>query len=282
MLHSGEESAWAHALFHTAFLKARSSGRYDTLAAVRSNFNGSWIGSTAIRMNQLRKEFTVPSEVCLQLGVVGCRASTCGGLLQVSSAFVYATGIGYFELSLNGQAADPSRKLDPGWTTYQKTVLYSTFNVSSLVKVRRLFRSPVALLEDFLAARHQRHWHHVGEWLVLHRAIHRAVSPGRERRLGPRPCAHCVFCVPATHLWASQSAAATEQYGCVALPQWVVLTVLLALLVNLKNGQTMQVYTDPSWMGREGPIVHDSVYNGWVRMHGRGWVFADFACRRNV
>ena len=54
-------------------------------------------------MNELRKEFIVPNTS------------------PIKSAIVYISGIGYYELYLNGNKVDPSRKLDPGWTTYEKT-----------------------------------------------------------------------------------------------------------------------------------------------------------------
>ena len=44
-------------------------------------------------------------------------------------ATLYITGLGYYDLHVNGQKPD-DRALDPGWTTYGKRVLYSTFDLT--------------------------------------------------------------------------------------------------------------------------------------------------------
>ena len=77
-----------------------------------------WIGSTKINMNELRKEFEVP------------------WTSAIKSAIVYISGLGYYELYLNGKNVDPSRKLDPGWTTYQKRTLFASFDVTNYIEVR--------------------------------------------------------------------------------------------------------------------------------------------------
>lgn len=51
----------------------------------------------------------------------------------VKRARVYASGLGYYELYLNGQRVG-DQVLDPGWTTYGKRVLYSTFDVTELLQ----------------------------------------------------------------------------------------------------------------------------------------------------
>ena len=48
---------------------------------------------------------------------------------QVESAYAFISGIGYYELYINGQRIG-DHVLDPGWTKYSKTVLYTTYNVS--------------------------------------------------------------------------------------------------------------------------------------------------------
>ncbi len=44
---------------------------------------------------------------------------------KLSRARVYVSGLGYYELRLNGQRVG-DHVLDPGWTAYSKRVLYST------------------------------------------------------------------------------------------------------------------------------------------------------------
>ena len=47
----------------------------------------------------------------------------------IRRARLYVTGLGYSELSLNGQRVG-DHVLDPGWTSYSKRVLYSTYDVT--------------------------------------------------------------------------------------------------------------------------------------------------------
>ncbi|MDR3268998.1 MAG: glycoside hydrolase family 78 protein [Tannerella sp.] len=51
----------------------------------------------------------------------------------LAQARLYITGLGYYEASLNGQAVS-DRRLDPGWTNYGKQILYSAFDVTSLLR----------------------------------------------------------------------------------------------------------------------------------------------------
>jgi hypothetical protein len=78
-----------------------------------------WIGSTEIYMNELRKEFNITNESPI-------RTATC-----------FISGLGYYELYINGEKIDFSRKLDPGWTTYEKRTLFISFDLTSNIKVIR-------------------------------------------------------------------------------------------------------------------------------------------------
>jgi len=55
---------------------------------------------------------------------------------KISRARVYVSGLGYYELRLNGQRVG-DHVLDPGWTTYAKRVLYSTYDVTDQLKQGR-------------------------------------------------------------------------------------------------------------------------------------------------
>ncbi len=81
------------------------------------NNTAPWIGSTKINMNELRKEFTVPNTS------------------PIKSAIVYISGIGYYELYLNGERVDPSRTLDPGFTGYEIRTLVVTFDLTANITV---------------------------------------------------------------------------------------------------------------------------------------------------
>jgi hypothetical protein len=44
-------------------------------------------------------------------------------------------GLGYYQFYLNSNNVDPSRKLDPGWTTYNKRTLFVSFDVTANITV---------------------------------------------------------------------------------------------------------------------------------------------------
>ena len=52
---------------------------------------------------------------------------------RVSSARAYVTGLGYYELRINGVRVG-DKYLDPAWTDYDKLVLYSTYDVTHLLR----------------------------------------------------------------------------------------------------------------------------------------------------
>jgi alpha-L-rhamnosidase len=75
----------------------------------RSDWTGKWIGGFGL----LRKEFDLPA--------------------AVKRARAYVTALGYYELHINGKRVG-HRVLDPAWTVYPKRVLYSTYDVTRLLK----------------------------------------------------------------------------------------------------------------------------------------------------
>ncbi len=52
---------------------------------------------------------------------------------KIKSARLYIAGIGYYEASLNGEKIG-DHVLDPGWTNYDKEILYSTYDVTKQLK----------------------------------------------------------------------------------------------------------------------------------------------------
>jgi alpha-L-rhamnosidase len=100
---NGNQSSWSEpANFHTGVLNS-------------SEWKASWImsGDTSMESPLLRKEFTIEK--------------------SISRAFAYVTGLGYYELYLNGRKVG-DHVLDPGMTDYKKRVLYSTFDVTENLK----------------------------------------------------------------------------------------------------------------------------------------------------
>ncbi|MHB8655844.1 MAG: alpha-L-rhamnosidase [Terriglobia bacterium] len=81
------------------------SAHFEMGLLSRDDWKGQWIGGA----NQLRNEFELPESV------VRARA--------------YVTGVGYYELRINGEKVGRD-VLDPAWTTYDKRVLYSTYDIT--------------------------------------------------------------------------------------------------------------------------------------------------------
>ncbi len=85
-----------------------SSASFDTGLLSPSEWKAKWIGGG----NQLRKQFDLPAKP------VRARA--------------YVTGLGYYELHVNGHKVG-NHVLDPGWTTWHKRVLYAVYDVTPLL-----------------------------------------------------------------------------------------------------------------------------------------------------
>jgi alpha-L-rhamnosidase len=91
------------------------NGQFRTpLFNPKDEFTANWIGSRHINMNELRREFSIPENIL--------------------SATVFMSGMGYGTLFVNGINVDPSRRLDPGWTTYTQRVLYVSYNITQFLK----------------------------------------------------------------------------------------------------------------------------------------------------
>jgi alpha-L-rhamnosidase len=110
LTNSEESSDW------TDWIQFRTS-IFNLHEYVTKNADPLWIGSTKMNMNELRKEFNVSNTS------------------PMNSAIVYMCGLGYYEFYLNGNNVDPSRKLDPGWTTYIKRTLFVSFDVTANITV---------------------------------------------------------------------------------------------------------------------------------------------------
>ena len=52
---------------------------------------------------------------------------------RIQKAFAYVTGLGYYELYLNGEKVG-DHVLDPGMTDYRKRILYATYDVTENLK----------------------------------------------------------------------------------------------------------------------------------------------------
>ena len=95
------QSQWYTAHFRTALFSLNDWG-------------GQWIGSNYINMNQLRTVTTIKST-------------------KVQSATAFISGIGYYQLFVEGELMDQSRRLDVGWTTYQQRTLYASYDLTGVL-----------------------------------------------------------------------------------------------------------------------------------------------------
>jgi len=77
---------------------------------------GDWRAKWVAGGKLLRREFELPA--------------------SVKRAFVHVTGLGYYELRINGRKVG-DRVLDPLWTDYNKRVLYATYDVTDYLKQGR-------------------------------------------------------------------------------------------------------------------------------------------------
>jgi alpha-L-rhamnosidase len=78
---------------------------FDTGLFSLSDWKGEWIGGE----NLFRREFNLPS--------------------PARRARAFISGLGYYELRINGQKVG-DHVLDPGWTTFSKRTLYVTYDVT--------------------------------------------------------------------------------------------------------------------------------------------------------
>ncbi|MBN2982473.1 MULTISPECIES: family 78 glycoside hydrolase catalytic domain [Cohnella] len=91
---------------------------WETGRLSETDWTGRWIGAPEPRaegrpLPQFRRAFAVKG--------------------PVSRARIYISGLGHYELRLNGSKVGDS-ELDPGWTDYDKTVLYAVHDVTELLR----------------------------------------------------------------------------------------------------------------------------------------------------
>ena len=67
---------------------------------------------------------------CIQRAVVPLFRRKFSVLKKVKNALLFITGLGQYELSINGKK-EGTAFLAPGWTYFDKTILYNTFDVTS-------------------------------------------------------------------------------------------------------------------------------------------------------
>ncbi len=110
---NGKPSAWSQpAWFETAAMQA-------------SDWQGKWIGDgskTPDKPEDFYKDDPMPL-LRKQFGTKG----------KVASARLYISGLGYYEAYINGKKVG-DHVLDPGWTTYNKRILYSVYDITAMLQ----------------------------------------------------------------------------------------------------------------------------------------------------
>lgn len=72
-------------------------------------------------------------ELCIDRPVVPLFRKEFQVIKKIKEATLYITGLGQYEASINGQKVGNSF-LSPGWTNYDKTILYNIYDVTPLLK----------------------------------------------------------------------------------------------------------------------------------------------------
>ena len=130
---AGEESAWSRqGSFVTGMMKERDWGKAQWIAlekddSAKNLYPGihaplvrKMIGDRKVggyKLPMFRKELPINKEV--------------------KEAIVNISGLGHFDFYINGEKVG-NHFLDPGWTNYAKTALYQTFDVTALLKKRKV------------------------------------------------------------------------------------------------------------------------------------------------
>jgi alpha-L-rhamnosidase len=109
----GKASGWSQAAY------------WETAMLSPTDWKAQWIGDGSLAP-QDEKDFYKDSPAPLFRKVFSTKK-------DLAQARLYITGLGYYEASINGKPVD-DRRLDPGWTSYGKQILYSVFDITSLVQ----------------------------------------------------------------------------------------------------------------------------------------------------
>lgn len=111
-LQSGQRCYWQVRCWdkNGAICKYTDPAFFEMGLLSKDDWHGQWIAAdTSIAAPLFRREFQVTG--------------------SVEKARIYITGLGYYELYINGEKIG-NHVLDPGWTTYDERILYAVYDVS--------------------------------------------------------------------------------------------------------------------------------------------------------
>lgn len=98
---------------------------FETAALSQSDWKASWIGDGS-KLPEKEEDFYKPDPMPLFRKDFAIHK-------KLRSARLYISGLGYYEAFMNGEKIG-SAVLDPGFTAYSKEVLYSVYDVASLLQ----------------------------------------------------------------------------------------------------------------------------------------------------
>jgi len=114
LLESGEKYFWKVIIWDENGEEGLSSNisTFEMGLLNPKDWEGYWIeqNEDEIKGPLFRKDFTIEKDI--------------------KKARVYVTGLGYYELHINGQKIG-DKVLDPGWTDYDKRILYSAYDITT-------------------------------------------------------------------------------------------------------------------------------------------------------
>ena len=129
----GGERPYCFALAQLEVFSAGKNVALKAAVAAKDSVEGSEWAKANLTDGQ---RFSAPREVQLKADVANVKPSATIQLRkefalekEIKRAVVYVCGLGFYELRLNGQKVG-DRVLDPGWTNYRKTCLYSAYDVT--------------------------------------------------------------------------------------------------------------------------------------------------------
>lgn len=102
-----------------------SAAQFETSMLSSTDWTAQWIGDGS---KQFEKD-----EDFYQDDRMPLFRRTFSSSKKIESARLYVSGLGYYEAFLNGKRIG-DRVLDPGWTSYNKEVLYSAYDVTPAIK----------------------------------------------------------------------------------------------------------------------------------------------------
>jgi hypothetical protein len=183
----------------------------------KRNRIGNWISNKTDKPFYLRKEFTVRTDL--------------------KAATVKVTGLGQFAFYINGRKIG-NHELDPGWTNYNKKILYVVFDIKNeIISGKNAVGIEVA-----------------NGWYIADRS--------EEDRY--------FFSMPPKRPEFSFMPPNPNPYQ----PFGDYLTACAEILLEYEDGTTERIITDQSWRTRESALLYSNVYGSEIydaRRYPKGW-----------